>query len=119
MNLVFVQSSWLWLLLVVPLFWFLPRRASHWKHAAIRSTVAILLMLALARPGLLTDLDNIDGAAAVGTAVTGIATSPVNLANKRYTSTTETTGGSTIDITEIIKVDGPKTGRLAWEELTP
>jgi len=52
-------------------------------------------------------------------AVTGIATSPVNLANKRYTSTTETTGGSTIDVTDILDVGGPKTGRLAWEELTP
>ena len=51
--------------------------------------------------------------------VTGIATSPVNLANKRYTSTTETTGGSTIDVTDIKDVGGPDTGRLSWEELTP
>ncbi len=58
MNLVFVQSSWLWLLLVVPFFWFLPRRASHWKHAAIRSAVALLLILALARPALLTELED-------------------------------------------------------------
>ncbi|MDH3276300.1 MAG: PilC/PilY family type IV pilus protein, partial [Gammaproteobacteria bacterium] len=73
----------------------------------------------LNRDGLLDDLDKIDGAAAVGVSVTGIATSPVNLANKRYTSTTETIGGSTIDVTDILDVGGPKTGRLAWEELTP
>ncbi|MDH3490979.1 MAG: PilC/PilY family type IV pilus protein [Gammaproteobacteria bacterium] len=73
----------------------------------------------LNRDGLLDDLDEIGGQAAVGVSVTGIATSPVNLANKRYTSTTETTGGSTIDVTDILDVGGPKTGRLAWEELTP
>jgi type IV pilus assembly protein PilY1 len=69
--------------------------------------------------GLLDALDEIGGQAAVGVEVSGIATSPVNLANKRYTSTTETTGGSTIDVTDIKDVGGPKTGRLAWEELTP
>jgi type IV pilus assembly protein PilY1 len=68
--------------------------------------------------GELDDLDEINNEAAAGVAVTGIATSPVNLANKRYTSTTETTGGSTIDVTDIIEVDGPKRGRLSWEELT-
>jgi len=73
----------------------------------------------LNRDGLLDDLDEIGGKAAVGAEVTGIATSPVNLANKRYTSTTETTGGSTIDVTDILDIGGPKTGRLAWEELTP
>ena len=73
----------------------------------------------LNRDGLLDDLDEIGGKSAVGVSITGIATSPVNLANKRYTSTTETTGGSTIDVTDIIETDGPKTGRLAWEELTP
>ena len=72
----------------------------------------------LNRDGLLTDdLDTINGEAAVGVAVTGIATSPVNLANKRYTSTTETTGGSTIDVTEILDIGGPRTDRLSWEEL--
>ena len=69
--------------------------------------------------GQINDEDQIGGDAAVGKELTGIATSPVNLANKRYTSTTETTGGSTIDVTEIIEVEGPKTGRLSWEELTP
>ncbi|MDH3305286.1 MAG: PilC/PilY family type IV pilus protein, partial [Gammaproteobacteria bacterium] len=71
------------------------------------------------RDGVLDDLDEIDGEAAVGVSVTGIATSPVNLGNKRYTSTTETIGGSTIDVTDILNVGGPKSGRLAWEELTP
>jgi len=71
------------------------------------------------RDGVLDDLDEIGGSAAVGVSVTGIATSPVNLGNKRYTSTTETIGGSTIDVTDIQDVGGPKTGRLAWEELTP
>ncbi len=71
------------------------------------------------RDGRLDSLDQIGGDVAVGMSVTGIATSPVNLANKRYTSTTETTGGSTIDVTDIKDVGGPDTGRLAWEELTP
>jgi type IV pilus assembly protein PilY1 len=73
----------------------------------------------LNRDGQLDDLDKIGGDASVGMSVTGIATSPVNLANKRYTSTTETTGGSTIEVTDIENTSGPKTGRLAWEELTP
>jgi len=73
----------------------------------------------LNRDGQLDDLDKIGGDAAVGMSVTGIATSPVNLANKRYTSTTETTGGSTIEVTDIEDNGGPKSGRLAWEELTP
>lgn len=73
----------------------------------------------LNRDGLLDDLDQIGGNAAVGVEVTGIPTSPVNLGRKRYTSTTETTGGSTIDVTDIIDTGGPKTGRLAWEEITP
>ena len=51
MNLVFVTPSWLWLLLLVPLFWFLPHRATNRWHAAIRSALATLLILALARPG--------------------------------------------------------------------
>ena len=54
MTLVLVNSSWLWLLLLVPLFWFLPHRATNRGHAAIRSVVVTLLILALARPALLT-----------------------------------------------------------------
>lgn len=68
--------------------------------------------------GLLDDQDEVGGEPAVGIQLTGIPTSPVNLANKRYTSTTQTTGGSTIDVTEIIEAGGPRTGRLSWEELT-
>ncbi len=73
----------------------------------------------LNRDGLLTDLDEIDGHAAAGEETTGIATSPVNLGNKRYTSTTETTGGDSIEVTDILNVGGARTGRLSWEELTP
>jgi len=70
------------------------------------------------RDGELDDLDEINNEASVGVELTGIPTSPVNLANKRYVSTTQTTGGSTIDVTDIIETDGPRTGRLSWEELT-
>ena len=68
---------------------------------------------------LLDSDDTINGQIAAGVEIVGIPTSPVNLANKRYTSTTQTTGGSTIEVTDILKVGGPKTGRLSWEELTP
>jgi len=73
----------------------------------------------LNRDGLLSDLDEVGGSAAAGDKVLGIATSPVNLSNKRYTSTTETLGGGSIEVTDIIKTGGAKTGRLSWEELTP
>ena len=72
----------------------------------------------LNRDTLLDSEDTINGNAAAGVEIVGIPTSPVNLANKRYTSTTQTTGGSTIEVTDIIRVGGPKTGRLSWEELT-
>lgn len=72
----------------------------------------------LNRDLVLDQLDEINDEAAAGIAITGIPTSPVNLANKRYTSTTQTTGGSTIDVSEIIEAAGPRTGRLSWEELT-
>jgi hypothetical protein len=68
---------------------------------------------------LLSDDDTINSYAASGVEIVGIPTSPVNLANKRYTSTTQTTGGSTIEVTDILRVGGPQTGRLSWEELTP
>ncbi|MEO1204541.1 MAG: hypothetical protein AAFX10_17690, partial [Pseudomonadota bacterium] len=64
------------------------------------------------------DLDTINDEAPAGVKVTGIAASPVNLANKRYTSTTQTSGGSTVEVTEIIDLGGPRTGRLSWEELS-
>ncbi len=61
--------------------------------------------------------DNIGSSPAAGVQVRGIPTSPVNLGRKRYTSTTETTGGSSIGVTEILDTGGPKTGRIAWEEI--
>ncbi|MDJ0917265.1 MAG: PilC/PilY family type IV pilus protein, partial [Woeseiaceae bacterium] len=63
--------------------------------------------------------DEISGDAAAGTEITGLPTFPVNLANKRYTATTETTGGDSIVVTDIIDLGGARTGRLSWEELTP
>ena len=66
---------------------------------------------------LLDEDDAIAGNAAAGVEIVGIPTAPVNLSNIRYTSTTQTTGGSTIDATNILKVGGPRTGRLSWEEL--
>ena len=66
---------------------------------------------------LLDDDDSINSSAAAGVQIVGIPTAPVNLSNIRYTSTTQTTGGSTIDSTDILKVGGPRTGRLSWEEL--
>lgn len=68
---------------------------------------------------LMNDADEIDGEPAAGMALQGIATSPVMLSGKRYTSTTETTGGGTVEMTDIIESGGPRTGRLSWEELTP
>ena len=68
---------------------------------------------------LLDDRDQIGGGPAVGVEVVGIPTSPVNLGRKRYTSTTETTGGSSIDVTDILDPGGSNTGRLSWEEITP
>ena len=62
--------------------------------------------------------DQIGGVASAGVEVIGIPTSPVNLANKRYTSTTQTTGGSTIEVTDIIRIDDGKQGRLSWEEIS-
>ena len=62
--------------------------------------------------------DTINGNAAAGVLIVGIPTAPVNLSNIRYTSTTQTTGGSTIDTTDILKLGGPNTGRLSWEELS-
>jgi type IV pilus assembly protein PilY1 len=73
----------------------------------------------LNRDRLLDSLDEVNGEAAAGVELVGIPTAPVMLGSKRYTSTTQTTGGSTIDVAEIKRTDGPRTGRLSWEELTP
>ena len=67
---------------------------------------------------MLDNDDAIGGNAAAGVEIVGIPTAPVNLSNIRYTSTTQTTGGSTIDTTDILKLGGPRTGRLSWEELS-
>jgi type IV pilus assembly protein PilY1 len=73
----------------------------------------------LNRDARLDDDDAISGQPAAGVEIIGIPTAPVNLSNIRYTSTTRTTGGSTIDATDILKIGGQRTGRLSWEELTP
>jgi type IV pilus assembly protein PilY1 len=67
----------------------------------------------------LDSLDQIGGEAAIGMEIVGIPTSPVNLGNRRYVSTTETIDGSSIGTTEIIDIGNLRTGRLSWEELTP
>ena len=53
MSPIFLQPAGLWLLLLVPLFLFVPHRVANPRHAAIRSVVVTLLVLALARPALL------------------------------------------------------------------
>jgi len=88
---------------------------AKWSNGGVPGEIAFDLN----NDGLLDEKDELGGAPAVGVEVTGIPTAPVNLGRKRYTSTTETTGGSSIDVTEILDTGGPKTGRLAWEELTP
>ena len=66
---------------------------------------------------IIDELDDINGEPAAGMQVSGIAASPVNLSNKRYTPTTQTSGSSTIEVTEMIDIGGPRAGRLSWEEL--
>ncbi|MDX1697349.1 MAG: PilC/PilY family type IV pilus protein, partial [Thiohalobacterales bacterium] len=67
--------------------------------------------------GVLDLYDVIDGESAVGVRVSGLPSSPVNLGNKRYTTTTDSIDGSTIVVDEIIDISGTDTGRLSWEEL--
>lgn len=88
---------------------------AKWSNGGMPSEVSFDLN----GDGVLDSLDEIAGNAAVGVEVTGIPTSPVNLGRKRYTSTTETTGGSTIDVTDIPPTGNENTGRLAWEEIAP
>jgi type IV pilus assembly protein PilY1 len=71
------------------------------------------------RDGLLNDDDKASGNTVSGIKISGIATSPVNLGNKRYIPTNDTSGAATIEVTDIVKLGGPKTGRLSWEELNP
>ena len=63
------------------------------------------------------DDDRIADQPAAGKELTGIAAAPVALSNKLYTSTTQSSGGSTISTTEIVDPGGVRTGRLSWEEL--
>jgi Ca-activated chloride channel homolog len=49
-----LRPAYLLLLLLVPLFWFLPRRAERRTHVLIRSLVLALIALALAGPVLVT-----------------------------------------------------------------
>ena len=88
---------------------------AKWKNGGHPSEVSFDLNNDLA----LDPLDTIGGEAAAGVEVTGIPTPPVNLGKKRYTATSQTTGGGTISVTDIAAVDGSRTGRLSWEELTP
>jgi type IV pilus assembly protein PilY1 len=67
--------------------------------------------------GVLDLYDVIDGENAVGVKVSGLPSSPVNLGNKRYTSTTDSVDGGSIVVDEIIDISGANTGRLSWEEL--
>ncbi len=90
---------------------------AKWSNGGLPGEIAFDLN----NDSLLDEKDEIGAVPAVGVEVTGIPTSPVNLGRRRYTSTTETTGGSSIDVTDIADAGagGTKTGRLAWEELTP
>jgi type IV pilus assembly protein PilY1 len=67
--------------------------------------------------GVFDLFDVVGGENAVGVKVTGLPSSPVNLGNKRYTSTTDSVDGSTIVVDEIIDISGTDSGRLSWEEL--
>ena len=55
MTISFLHPLFFLLLVLVPALWFLPRRARDWRHAAIRSLVLALCVLALARPVTLTE----------------------------------------------------------------
>lgn len=68
--------------------------------------------------GKLDALDEIGGDAAAGKQVQGLATSPVNLGDKRYVATTETDDGDKIETDDIEKISNDNTGRLSWEEVT-
>ncbi|MFZ0255139.1 MAG: PilC/PilY family type IV pilus protein, partial [Gammaproteobacteria bacterium] len=63
-------------------------------------------------------LDTINSEAVAGRQVTGQPADPRFLGNKRYTVTTETTDGGTIWQDDLIPVNGDRTGRLSWEELS-
>jgi len=58
MTLVFLEPAYLWLLCAIPLFWFLPRRAT-WGHAIVRTAVVAALVFTLARPALLETREDV------------------------------------------------------------
>ena len=45
-----LQPVWLWLLILIPVVWLIPRPTRDPLHAALRSLVIALLALGLARP---------------------------------------------------------------------
>jgi len=67
---------------------------------------------------LVDALDEIQDKGAAGEQKTGLASAPVNLGDTRYTSTTETNDGDSIEQDKIEELSGGRTGRLSWEELT-
>ena len=50
MDIVFERPAALFLLLLIPALWMLPRPVRDWRHGIIRSLVFLFLVLALARP---------------------------------------------------------------------
>lgn len=50
MSIGFLAPGWLFLLIIIPAAWFVPRPVRDLKHGAIRSVTFALLALALARP---------------------------------------------------------------------
>ena len=67
--------------------------------------------------GVVNDLDEINNKGAAGERKNGLASAPVNLGDTRYTSTTETNDGDSIEQDKIEDIAGNRTGRLSWEEL--
>lgn len=67
--------------------------------------------------GVLDALDEVGNDASAGFQVSGLATSPVNLGNKRYVATTETQSGDSVEAQDILNIVTGSTGRLSWEEL--
>lgn len=61
--------------------------------------------------------DEIDEVGAAGEQKSGLASAPVNLGDTRYTSTTETIDGVSIEQDKIEDLSSDRTGRLSWEEL--
>lgn len=67
--------------------------------------------------GVVDELDEINDVGAAGEQKNGLASAPVNLGDTRYTSTTETNDGDSIEQDKIEDLTGGRTGRLSWEEL--